>query len=115
MVDRAILRGLEQRLAKGEQYLEQASIPDRKEATALYYRLTAEYVSLCESAERARDIKAVWLDLAPGCAYQRQGSALTHTTVKVLFQGEPRDSMDIALEGLRELLQTTKIVREATG
>jgi len=102
---------LEQRIGQGEEFI--ASHPTDKEAKQLYWRYVEEYVSLKEEEERAEDIKAVWLHLPPGVKWQRGGFAEVHDEVRVLFAGQPEDSRDITRGELRELLETTAMVKQA--
>lgn len=102
---------LEQRLLRGEKYLERN--PQDRDSRTLYWRLTAEYVSLVEQQEREADITAVTLQLPPGVAWQRAPGTLAFERVTVRMRGEAQAAGEMTREELGELLQTTKMVKEA--
>lgn len=108
MVNGAILAELETRLAKGEGYL--ANNPADDNAQALYYRLLAEYVALKEADERAEDITAVIVDLPENTRWQRKGCDTVHSTVRVVWSGEPAAGEQMNRAELAELLGTRAAV-----
>lgn len=109
-IDMATIAELEKRMIAGETYL--ASHANDRKAMDLYNRYEAEYVALKEAEEREQDIAAVWLDLPPGCAYQKAGCQSVHSRVRVLFHGQPEAENEISRTELGELLATRKLVQE---
>ncbi|MBI2934635.1 MAG: hypothetical protein HYY29_03590 [Chloroflexi bacterium] len=107
---------LEKQIEDGEKWLtENVGRPSYERGLARYWERVAAYVALKEGEEREQNIKAVWLDLPPGSAYQKTGCESVHSQVRVLFHGQPAAENEVSRSQLGALLSDRREVLELAG